>query len=72
MGLRLDSHCYIGFVGSEESFMRCQHGLDSPLGLGLGNCNWLTGTGLGLGLEAVFVSDSKSENRDSTVEAVES
>ena len=36
------------------------------LGLGL----WL-GLGLGLGLEEVFVFDSKSENRDSAVEAVE-
>ena len=30
------------------------------------------GLGLGLGLEEVFVFDSKSENRDRAVEAVES
>ena len=33
----------------------------------LGSC----GLGLGLGLEEVFVFDSKSENRDRAVEAVE-
>ena len=42
-------------------------GLGFELGLGIG---WFL-TGLGLGFEEVFVFDSKSENRDRTVEAVE-